>query len=223
MRGVYVGWIDGGDCDSGFAESLVGLTVAGTLNGTVKGWLHHVSGPVLSLARNTLAEKFLRTDGEWLLSIDSDMVFQADLADRLLQSADPEERPIVGALCYGMVQEIGMFPAIFRLVNGWPGIILEPPEDTLIRVDACGAACLLTHRSVFEKMRGIEIGRWYDPLYVGERPLGEDMSFCLRAGRAGLPIWVDTGADVKHVKVKFALDHEMYRKWRAEHPVKGGV
>jgi len=24
------------------------------------------------------------------------------------------------------------------------------------------------------------------------------------------------------VKVKFALDHEMYKRWRAEHPLRGG-
>ena len=197
----------------------------------------------LPAQRNQLTRKFLeRSDRpEWLLWIDSDMGFQPTLVDDLLRAADPDSRPIVGALCFGwrrirkgiLHEPIGwLFPtlyhwdpeqSIFRLA-------MDYPSNQLIRVDATGAACLLIHRDALVRMqnRSVALSRdllvhsasfpyrerhllyghpegcdWWSlyPSHGKLRPdnvFGEDMSFCLRARDAEIPIHVHTGIHTAH-------------------------
>ena len=59
------------------------------------------AGPLVALARNNLAARFLdRGKEDWLWCLDTDIVFAPDTIDRLLAAADPVERPIVSALYY---------------------------------------------------------------------------------------------------------------------------
>ncbi len=48
----------------------------------------------ISDARNKAVREFLTTDSDWLFWIDTDMGFEPDIVDRLLDVADPVERPI---------------------------------------------------------------------------------------------------------------------------------
>src|SRR5688572_13510720 len=55
--------------------------------------------------RNYGARLFLdKTDHEWLLYVDTDMGFEPDAIHRLLAVADPDNRPVVGALCFAMME-----------------------------------------------------------------------------------------------------------------------
>lgn len=216
MPGVIVAWMDDGELDGVFAESLLALVTVGTLNRVVTGWFRYETGPVLDLARNQVTEQFLRTEGDWLLFVDSDMIFTPDLVDRLLAVADPVERPVVVPVCYGMVKKYGVFPTVFRHIDGQFAIWFDHPTDQPFQVDACGAGCLLIHRSVFERTRGM-VGRWWDHLLIaGDKPLGEDLAFCVRLGMAGIPIFADPSLDVKHLKVKIALDRKVFDEWRKD-------
>jgi hypothetical protein len=59
-------------------------------------------------ARNGTVKEFLESDkADWLLWIDTDMGFPKDLCERLLEAADPVERPIVGALCFAAGNRTG--------------------------------------------------------------------------------------------------------------------
>src|SRR5690554_5484216 len=52
-------------------------------------------------ARNKVVSMFLEhRKSEWLFWIDTDMGFKPDTVDRLVEAADPKERPIVGGLCF---------------------------------------------------------------------------------------------------------------------------
>jgi hypothetical protein len=79
------------------------------------------------------------------------------------------------------------------------------PDDQLVRVSATGTGFLLIHRTVLEKVRDTSkdiAAPWFREMPVGE-PLslmGEDMTFCLRAGAAGIPVHVHTGVQVGHMK-----------------------
>jgi len=214
MSGVYVGWLDDGECQGTFTESLLGMIVPGCMNRVIRGWIRYETGPVLDRARNELAERFLRTDGEWLLSIDSDMIFQPDLADRLLEHADPEERPIVSPVCYGITSDLGVFPSVFGVGELGFYVRHDLPVDQLVRVDGVGAACTLIHRTALERIGEVGPGRWYDHLMLRGKPIGEDLSFCVRAAAAGIPIWVHTGIPIRHLKIRVAIDEPYYRQWR---------
>ena len=71
------------------------------------------------------------------------------------------------------------------------------PVNTMIKVGATGAACILIHRSVLER-----IGKeWFNQIPVPDGSLeGEDISFCHRCMDADIPIWVHTGIRTTHMK-----------------------
>ena len=156
--------------------------------------------------RNQAARALLDSSAEWLLFVDSDMGFAPDAVDRLLSVADPVDRPVVGGLCFGFQQRDpdGMggyimkpFPTIFDFADGSFQIRWNYEREALIRVDATGCAFLLIHRDVLAKF---DDGTWFDRARLGSELLGEDISFCARAGEMGIPIHVHTGVRTSHYK-----------------------
>jgi GT2 family glycosyltransferase len=168
------------------------------------------SGPNISTARNMIVREFL--DGQlapWLLMVDTDMVFAPTALDRLVAAADPTDRPVVGALCYSQNHEGGdPFATMYEVTEPEPGRprfvrYTQWPEDACMRVTATGAAFLLMHRTALERVRdsaGDAAAPWFRETPVGGALMGEDMTFCLRAAAAGVPVHVYTGVQVGHMK-----------------------
>lgn len=189
----------------------------------------------LARGRNDVVLDFLATDAEWLWWVDTDMGFEPDTVERLLEAADPAERPVVGALCFAQREHVSDGVGGFRPV-AWPTVMdwtvhegkggfqvrWDYPRNTLTRVSATGSACILIHRSVFERMqaaygeqvrelnreRGVpeELGlpwnSWYSRVTnptTGEL-MGEDLSFCARLLRLEIPVHVHTGVETTHQK-----------------------
>jgi len=172
------------------------------------------SGANITNARNEACEAFLdRLPGyDWLCFIDTDMVFDgrqgradATLIDRLVKSAHPTKRPILGALCFSWQEGQYAAPTLYVLRgDGKVGRLLDYPRRQLVEVDATGAGCLLIHRSVLEKMRAERTWAaaypWFQETNIGDLPVGEDVTFCVRARSLGFPIFVDTSIVVGHEK-----------------------
>lgn len=167
-------------------------------------------------------------DVPWLLMIDADMGFQPTIVDDLIDAADADERPVVGALCFAMRRgEPDGFggwrtypePTIYQFARsertGLAGFKsqLDYPPNALVRCGATGTAALLVHRSVFEKLRNGESGGWFDRLRIepGAPLLGEDMSFCARLGAAEVPVHVHTGVQTSHMRTVW-LSEDDYRR-----------
>jgi hypothetical protein len=180
-------------------------------------------------ARNKAVAQFLESDTEWLWWIDTDMGFEPNTVQRLLAAAHPTERPIVGGLCFAMKETqrdgYGGYrteprPTIFDWVenaDGQSGFTgrADYPINELTRCGATGSACLLIHRSVFEKIGS----NWYDQMHnpSTNQVMGEDMSFCARAAIAGFPIYVHTGIRTTHHKEVW-LGEQDYWNWRQVPP-----
>ncbi len=170
----------------------------------------------LSQARNLATRRFLdETDDEWLWFVDTDMGFAPDTVDRLLKSADPVERPVVGALCFTLVEQAsdGMGGLRFHIgptiyMGGRNpagdqsfGFFGDYPRNTIMQVAGTGPACLLIHRGALEKVRAESGDRWWDHVADGQSGvLSEDLSFCTRLHAAGIPIHVDTSVKTTHHK-----------------------
>lgn len=171
-------------------------------------------------ARNEVVRQFLASDCEWLLMVDRDMGFPPDALYRLLSAADPVDRPIVGALCFASwaTQGDGMggwrtepMPTILRGNGDGLGTLELYPVDMVIRADATGAAFLLIHRSVLEKLER----DWFTPFVKdGVQEMGEDVSFCVRAGRAGFPLHIHTGVKTSHHKDVWLSEADYWRSYR---------
>ena len=201
MGGVVVAWLDPGTVRGEFTESVIRLLLAGTMNGQIVGFMRVESGPLLDVSRNAVTEQFLATDADWLLMLDSDMVFEHDLLERLLDHADALHRPMVGALCFG-VDEGGPFPTMYRAKDNRFYQLANPAVDELVSVDATGTAAVLVHRGVFRRLAEEfrEHERWFDRLVIDGEIVGEDMAFSARVHNAGIPMFVHTGIEVGHVK-----------------------
>ena len=168
--------------------------------------------------RNYGVKIFLEeSDAEWLLFIDSDMGWPEDAVELLLKAADPKERPVIGALCFGMRKEepdgLGgwrtvPFPTIFdwRQAPGAerPGFMIryDYMPDAVTQCAATGAAFLLIHRSALEAMRAASGDTWFDraKMYPDDELMGEDISFCSRLGALRVPLHVHTGVRTTHLK-----------------------
>lgn len=168
----------------------------------------------LVAARNKVTEQFLAGPGEWLLWIDSDMGFEPSMLEDLLAVADPDDRPVVGALCFGY-KDVGpdgcggqirrAFPTVFDFVTEDGESGFRPRYDyepgTVARVDATGSAAVLIHRQVLVDIAAANNGKPYDRIQASPKMLlGEDVSFCVRAVAAGHSIWVHTGVRTTHKK-----------------------
>ncbi len=194
-----------GHVSTEMADALIAIAQADLANGWgfLAGKYEARSGANVSKARNDLVARFLQTDGEWALFLDSDMVPPADVMLRLLAAAHHVDTKVVGGLCVTI--DDGPIPTIYQHdPDGVTVVRLDYPDDTLLQVAATGAACLLVHRKVLEAVAEAHPDEAF-PWFKETEPLkgywvSEDLEFCLRAGRAGYSIYVDTTTPIGHVK-----------------------
>ena len=162
------------------------------------------SGPLaIPESRNFAVGQLLDSDLDWLWFADADMGFAPTMLGNLLAVADPAERPVVTAPAMtvidsdvsdgmGGVQQL-IHPNLYVSDgNDFQALPLPLPEDALLQVDGCGAAMLLIHRSVLEKLGPACFDRLDG--------LGEDLSFCTRLAQAGFPLHAHTGLKTTHYK-----------------------
>lgn len=206
--GLVIGFIHPGSMSAYFTTSLVAtLLVDRDGPRRLVGMFQEWSSANVSAARNSIVRQFLDGPGEWLLFVDTDMAWEPSDVDRLLEAADPETAPIVGGLCFGM-RAGSLFPTIYGVgvdETGAERIMcgIEYQPDSMTRCAATGAAFLLVHRRVYEAIRDAEFNLtfpWFQETEDRGQPVGEDVTFCLRAGRLGFPVHVHTGARIGHHK-----------------------
>lgn len=188
----------------------------------------------ISEMRNGAAAFLLdESEAEWLLFIDSDMGFQPDALELLLAAADPEHAPVMGALCFGLRKQepdgLGGWRGVaFPTVMDWDGkgftVRYDYTPNVITRCSATGAAFLLIHRSVLQRMREQAGDTWFDRAKMLSEDaglMGEDISFCARLAGIGVPLFVHTGVPTSHLKSVW-VTQEYYRDQRALHAAGGG-
>jgi hypothetical protein len=237
---VTVGYVHPNDVAHSFHQSLLAL-IGHDLESKGRvargGWLavRCYGADGIPGARNFVVKEFLNDPkrSEWLWWIDTDMGFAPDTVDRLIDYADAIERPIVGGLCFAQkaVDPDGfggwrtqMAPTVFDWADrdeGETGFLSrrDYPVNTIVRVAGTGSACLLVHRSVFEAVQEKYGATWYDRVpnpTAGNALLGEDLSFCLRAGALGVPIHVHTGIRTTHAKTVWLAEEDYWSTAQAE-------
>lgn len=219
-RDTTIGYCHGGMLDAAFAGCLMNLMDADWLDAQrIRKRVYVESGPRIAAARNkVVAQWLLDEESQWLWMLDTDMTFMPDTLNRLLASADPQERPIVGGLCFAGGRDFRIAPTIYVAnPDARPGELnfqlhLDYPPDALIRVHGTGAACLLIHRTVAEQLyhryHDKTVYPWFAETELGGKDIGEDITFCLRAGMEGFPVYVHTGIKIGHRKTTTLTETE---------------
>ena len=168
--------------------------------------LSHMSGcSLITMARNSLVNEFLKTDCTELLFIDSDVVVEPDQILRLM--AQSTDKDITAGLYPRRATDKFFFLDIPRDENG--DMIFD---GAMLKVNRVGTGFMLIKRYVFEKLRD-EHPEWeylakgedetayafFDLAVMEGRYVGEDYLFCDRARKAGFECWVDVEISLPHI------------------------
>ena len=157
-------------------------------------------GSLIYDSRNQLAGYALEMEADFILWLDSDMIFAPDTLERMIKTLD--EHPEIDILSGLYFRRAYPFtPVLFKkLDEGEDGnIVFEDYNDypdELFELEGVGFGCVLMRTDcLFQMLDEDGVGRWFTPLGGA----GEDCAFCIRARRAGYRIFVDPSVELGHM------------------------
>lgn len=142
--------------------------------------------------RNSLVESFLKTDYEWFLFIDSDIMPPLNVLEMIKNGKD---------VCSGICPQFRkgkLISLVFEKYQDNYRFIQKDIKGDVIEIDGIGTGCLLIHRKVFERMEKPYFEFLFDE--KGMTKLSEDLNFCKKAQEAGFKIWADKRMGLHHFK-----------------------
>lgn len=187
---------------SQFAQSLASLKKVGDCVVAFE------IGSLIYNARNSLAAKAVQSGADYVLWLDSDMVFPSDALERLLE--DRAKGDIITGAYYRRVKPYK--PVLFsKLEVTEDKCIFEDQEEIpneIFEVEGCGFGCVLTPTSaLFDSMS--KFGNMFAPI----NGVGEDLSFCWRARQCGYKIVCDPSIYLGHVG-HYTVDKDFYEAFK---------
>jgi len=153
-------------------------------------------GRVLTpLARERLTEWAIKTNMDYMLMIDDDMICPMDLFEKLVR----HNVDVVAPLAF--MRMAPHMPVIYRLDEGYDSmsnmnyyvteVIKNYPKNRLVECDAVGFGAALIKVDVVKKMS--------KPYFMSTTSTGEDLWFCKRAKEIGAHVYMDTGVKLGHM------------------------
>ena len=147
-----------------------------------------IAGTLVYYARNRLANKAINEHYTNVLWLDSDMVFNEQVVDDLMEvgkdmvcGAFVSRRPPYGPCVYTSIEKNKV-----TQVKDWG---LKP-----FRVDGCGFATVLTSVDLLQAVTQ-KFGTCFQPTDY----YGEDLAFCWRVKQLGYEIWCEPTVRVGHI------------------------
>ena len=154
------------------------------------------------MAREQIADRALAAGADYLFMWDADMLIPTSALFRLLR----DDKPILGALAFcGREPVKPVLYAFGQETNekGEVGINVSVIEDyipdALQEVDAIGFGCVLIKMECF---------RTIPKPWFNVAGMGEDIFWCLRAVKHGIPVFADTRVKVPHKPTFTAAWHD---------------
>lgn len=166
-------------------------------------------GTIIHDMRHKLAERAIENEYDYVLWVDSDMIFDSDVLIDLLE----HDKDIVTAVCF--MRKAPYAPCIYSKMRMGLGAdeneiekYLDYPREGLFEVEACGFAMILMKTKVLKHLLDTS-GHIFFPVKTPNLALGEDLSFCIRARRQGFQIWCDPKPKIGHIG-KMIVDRDKY-------------
>jgi len=213
---MIVCWCDNGTTDGKFTEGLVYAALKSKL--PIESAMRVQGNQIGRQRQEALNFWYDKTDFDWMLWVDSDIVLTEDALQKVWSAASAAERPVVtGTYFISKENERSLmapYPAIFNWVEGdeYKIAYVHPlPKDALIKVGSAGFGFVLMHRNAVTQMRRVHGNvPYFNETGVGENFVSEDINFFKLMGKAGVPLYSHTGAVVQHMK-RFSLDVNYYK------------
>ena len=175
------------------------LTAAQKAGGATMQW---PPGAPRDHNRNKIVQMFLDDPkAEWLLFIDDDTTVPADCVEKLMSVGKPcvvGVQPLFlnGILVASVSRDLAS-KTVKAEWRSWFGVIEDEKEP--FQVKSCGFGCVLTHRSVWEKIKHPWFVEDYGDVY-GDKSITEDIFFCNRCNDEGIEIWCNPAVQCGHIK-----------------------
>lgn len=177
-----------------FAQSLTTLKKVGQCT------VSFLIGSLVYDSRNKLAGLAMQMEADYIMWFDSDMVFQPDTLERMMDVMD--KNPDIEILSGLYVRRGAPFtPVIFSKLEvnehgelEWDDVVNIPDEP--FEVAGCGFGCVLMKTDCLYEIASKENGgMWFTPIAGA----GEDCAFCIRARESGYKIWCDPKIELGHM------------------------
>lgn len=188
-----------------FCQSLVRMKTIGETR------FDFISCSLIYKARTDLGLIALKEKADYVLWLDSDMVFPSDLLVDLMK--DIEGRDIVTGIYH--MRRAPFRPVIYKTLK--QGMVPaenvsehydDYPKDGLFKVDGCGFGCVLMRAGVLQSV----VDKYHE-LFAPLPGYGEDLSFCVRARGCGYEIWADPKIQLGH-KAATIVTNETFDAYR---------
>jgi glycosyltransferase involved in cell wall biosynthesis len=179
---------------SHFAYSLCQL-VKTTVEHGINVFTFFDSSTILLNQRENLIEMAKECNSEYILWLDSDMVFPPTTIIRLLE----HNKDIVG--CNYMKRTLPLKTVAYTNVNDWDSWVRMEPKNDLIEVEGIGLGCILMKVNIFDNLTK----PYFEFKYRedSEDWYGEDFMLIGKLRNQGFKIHVDTilSMDIKHMGI----------------------
>jgi GT2 family glycosyltransferase len=173
---------------AGFSKCLVELVKLNTMNGLDTHVVYDAS-TVLLTQRARLAAEAQAIGAEYMLWLDSDMIFPPTTALRLLA----HNEPVVA--CNYIRRQLPAKGVAYETIGDWENPLPFEPQDELVPVEGIGMGCMLVKTNILQ-----EIPKpWFEFHWTEESNdhLGEDMDFCMKMADAGYTVKIDTNLSME--------------------------
>ena len=167
-------------------------------------------GSLIYMARNELAMKAIHMGADYILWLDSDMVFEPDLMTRLFESLKANDADFVSGLYFKR------FPPYEPVVYSKFDIVddeiiaekmTEVPE-TVTAVGGVGFGCVLMSTAL-----ALAVYNEYNTMFAPIGNVGEDIAFCYRAQTLGYKVLLDPSIRCGHVG-HYVITEDLFNAFR---------
>jgi len=214
---VIVGYPVGGSVTLAFHASMLKLLGYELQKGDKRllSKIQHTQGLYVADNRTLLVQRFLSTDADWLLQVDTDIEFGPTLVEDMLRLAGDDKRILAASV------PLGAYPSCAFTRTETPGVWTPvwPVPLHPVECDGLATAVALIHREVFETIAANHGQSWFHHIYLPEsqegtapvdfrfRSQGEDLAFSVRAVMCGFKLWVVHLPGIGHYKTR-RLSHD---------------
>ena len=169
-------------------------------------------------ARTALCKMAMDAGADYVLWLDSDVVFQPDLMERLME--DIQGRDMVTAVYHA--RKAPFRPVIWKTIR--TGLMPtdaqveqydDYPTDGLFEIEGCGFGAVLMKTGVIR-----DVAETFHQTFAPVTGLGEDLSFCVRARSCGYKIWCDPALQIGH-KGAMIINQDTFRAFRGRKEKRG--
>ena len=158
--------------------------------------LHYesIEGSLVYIARNDFCEMAVTQGYDYIMFIDSDMVFPSNVINKLIAL----DADVATAVCYGRTGNHA--PQVYSEMKPATWFRKNPISkrcdnvDGIFEIKGCGMACCLIGVGLIREMLKRNI-RPFEPF----NGLGEDFAFCVRARKLGAVMLADGSIPIGHI------------------------